>query len=74
MFDGTISPGLMGNGKECHFKNTWVTLPIFLASELHQCNQEMLLGRFSWKSIEKVCLLFQKTYLVTFLAGIVNHM
>ena len=28
--------------------------PIFRLSELHQCDQEMLLGRFSWKSIEEL--------------------
>ena len=27
---------------------------IFRLSELHQCDQEMLLGRFSWKSIEEL--------------------
>ena len=29
---------------------------IFRLSELHQCDQEMLLGRFSWKFIEELFL------------------
>ena len=79
MSDGTISPGLMGNGKECHFKNTWVTLPIFLGSELHQCDQEMLLSRFSWKSIEKHFFSYISLSLVSedlfgYIPGIGNHM
>ena len=67
MSDGTISPGLMGNGKECHFKNTWVTLPRNATS------------RFSWKSIEKHFFSYISLSLVSedlfgYIPGIGNHM
>ena len=39
-----------------HCKNTWITLTTFRLSQLHQCDQEMLLNRFYWKFIEELLL------------------
>ena len=52
---------------------------IFWLSELHQRDQKMLIGRFlesplsNFSLVTLAFLLFQKTYLVTFLHGIFNH-
>ena len=52
--------------------------PIFRLSELHQCDQEMLLGRFSWKSIEELFFSYISLSLVSedlfgYTPDIVNH-
>ena len=58
---------------------TAITLGLlFRLSEVHQCDQEMLLGRFSWKSIEELFFSYISLSLVSedlfgYIPDIVNH-